>query len=427
MNKKIIILLAIVPALLHAKDISHFYRATPFFGEARFEQKGLTTFDLQCAYGTTEHARAKKCSNGVQPLWDMYGVSVMQQLGVGVPNKDLSNPLDLLLVQLELEPGRIVDSGCGMQEWATYSIGGRFRVIDAYANALYNITKHLFVEVDLPIRAFFFNETAFNDISPTDFITPNNTTPVWQAFKNSFDAILNRYNLSRENKTQVGCGDLSLAAGYTYSYQETTVLDFVDLTFKLGVLTPTGKKRNEDHIFSLAMGNNGHFGFQGSFDIGFGAYEWLTIGLHMDGIGFLDRTACVRIKTGPKQSGMIYLAKEKSRLSRGTIVNGGAYLKADHIARGLSVTVGYSGTQQNSCTVTPCNSNFSASVASSNESLQSWRMHVIQSSIEYDFSKKESMCGFNLSFFYNAQVGGLRVFKTNMIGGECGFNGIWKF
>lgn len=428
MKKKIIItVLTIIPNLLHTKDISHFFRATPFFGEARFEQKGLTTFDIQCAYGTTKHARVNQRSTSYQPLWDIYGLSNMQQLGVGVPNKDLSNPLDLLLMQLELEPGRTVDTGCGIEEWATYSIDGRFRVIDAYASTVYNITKHFFLEVDLPIRAFFFNETNFNDISPTDSITPNNNTPVWQAFKLSFDAILKRYNLSRENNTQIGCGDLSVAAGYTYSYQETTVLDFVDLTFKIGILAPTGKKRNEDHIFSLAMGNNGHVGFQGSFDIGFGAYEWLTMGAHIDGVGFLDRTACVRIKTGPEQTGMVYLAKEKSDLQRGTILNGGVYLKADHVAKGLSATVGYCMTQQNSSSVVPCNSNFSPTVASSNHSLQGWRMHTIQTSIEYDFSKKESMKGFYLSFFYNAQVGGVRTFKTNMAGGECGFNGIWAF
>lgn len=426
MTKKIIIFITAIPFLLHAHDISHFFRATPLFQEARLEHKGLTTFTIDCAYGAAKHAHVEHCTKS-ENLWDIYGLSNMHELGVGVPNKDLTNPLDLLLIQLELEPGRVVYNECNTQQWGAYSIAGKFRVVDASLFAAYNITRNFFIEAYLPIRAFFFKTPCFQDVSPVDTITPNSNTPVWQAFQLSFDAILDRYNLDRDIDSEWGIGDLSCMIGYTYSYQNTTLLDFVDLTFKVGIITPTGKKRNEDKIFSLALGNNGHIGFEGSFDTAFGVYEWLTIGTHINAIGFLDRKACIRIKTGARQTGMIYLAKEESKIHRGTIIDAGVYLKADHVVYGLSGLVGYSFTQQNSSTVSPCNAAFSAGVASDNEQLKRWKMHTIHSKIEYDFSKKQWNYGPSVALFYNKIIGGRRIFKTDMFGTELGLNCTWAF
>lgn len=412
--------------MLHAHDISHFFRATPLFEQARLEHKGLTTFTIDCAYGATKDAESEKCSHN-KTIWDVYGLSNMHELGVGVPHKDLSNPLDLLLIQLELEPGRTVQDDCRTQQWAAYSVAGKFKTIDASLFAAYNITKCFFIEAHLPIRAFFFGSPCFNDVSPVDTITPNNNTPIWQAFNLSFDAILERYDLNRRASSEWGIGDLSCMLGYTYSYQKNSILDFVDATFKCGIIAPTGKKRNENKIFSLAMGNNGHIGFEGSFDTAFGIYEWLTLGTHISAIGFLDRKACIRIKTGAQQSGIVYLAKEESRITRGTIIDTGTYIKADHIVYGLSAVIGYSFTQQNKSTVSPCNKNFSASIASDNESLKRWKMHTIHSVIEYDFSKKQWAYGPSVSLFYNKVIGGRRIFKTDMFGGECGLNCVWTF
>lgn len=426
MNKKIIVLITIIPYLLWGHDISHFFRATPLFELARLENKGLGTFKISSSYGSTKHAQPQDCNNS-QNLWNIYGLSNMHELGAGVPNKDLSNPLDLLLVQLELEPGRIENSGCETMQWAAYSIDGSFKTIDTAFFAAYNVTKSFFIEAHLPMRAFFFGTPCFQDISPVDTITPNIDSPLWQAFKLSFDAILERYNLCRSAGTEFGIGDLSCMLGYTHSHQDTTILDFVDLTFKVGIIAPTGKKRNENKLFSLAMGNNGHTGFEISFDTAFGVYEWLTIGTHINALGFLDRTAHIRIKTSPEQSGMIYLAKEKAKISRGAILNAGAYFKADHFVYGFSALLGYSFTQQNNSTVSPCNHMISAHIASDNEQLKRWKMHIIHSSIEYDFSRKQWRYGPSVSLFYNKIVGGRRIFKTDMFGAECGLNCIWKF
>lgn len=352
----------------------------------------------------------------------------MQQLGVGVPGKNLSNPLDFLLEQLELERSRIVHNACIFQEWATFSIHGRMRLIEAALSAYYNITNNFFVHANLPVRSFLVGCPSFVDLSPTDDITPNNKTPLWIAFQNSFDAILARYNLSKNPTNTTGVGDLSLYVGYTCNYQESKHLDFVDITLQIGVIAPTGKKKNQDEIFSFATGYDGHVGIGLLGDIGFGLYDWLTFGAHINVIGFFDRSDCIRIKTAPHQSGIIYLAKEQAKINRGTQINGGIYVKADHVAAGFSATLGYSFAQKNSDTVRPCDTTlFSSSIASSEGSRLSWKMHTINVNVEYDFSRKNWPVGPRVAFFYDAQVAGRRIFKTNMVGAAAGIDCILTF
>jgi hypothetical protein len=420
-SKIFIVLLSAAP--LFGLDEAFFYRATPLFEPTRIARRGLTTVDMSLSYGSTKHARPGKALERTVSTWDCWGLHVMQQLGVGVPGKNLSNPLDFLLEQLELERSRIVQQRCTFEEWATFAIDGRLRIVEAALSGYYSITDNFFVHANLPLRVFLVGCPCFIDRSPTDDITPNAQTPLWLAFQNSFDAILARYNLSREPSNTIGIGDLSLYAGFTCNYQESKHLDFVDITLQIGVIAPTGKKKNPDKLFSFATGYDGHVGIGMLGDIAFGFYDWLTFGAHINVIGFFDRSDCIRIKTAMHQSGIIYLAKEKAKIQRGTQINGGIYAKADHVAAGFSATLGYSFAQKNSDTVTPCNTTlFSSSIASSEGSRLSWKMHTIHLNAEYDFSRKSWPVGPRVALFYDAQVAGRRVLKTNMVGGAAGID-----
>jgi len=104
MNKKIVLIVAVIPLILRGYDTAHFFRATPFFEQARLEHKGLTTFDIRCGYGSTKHAYADNRCTKSHHLWDIYGFSDMHELGVGVPNKDLTNPLDCYSYSLRSSP-----------------------------------------------------------------------------------------------------------------------------------------------------------------------------------------------------------------------------------------------------------------------------------------------------------------------------------
>jgi hypothetical protein len=425
----------ILTGTLIAIDNAHFYRATNLFLEPRFERDMLTTFDITLGGGWTKHGRNK--DGKTVPLLDTFGLHNMHDLGVGVPEKDTNDIRDIILIQLARTPGRgSTETKCHKNEcfidpqFGFFSIGGKFSIIEANLFFLQNFDCcGLFTEVHLPVRRIKIDDICFKDISPVDMEFPNETTPIWQAFKSQFCDILRLYNLSADPVKETGIGDLSILLGWTSSNQETcVVLDFIDTTFRVGVLAPTGKQRNEDKVFSIPLGYNGHVGFPFAADIAFGLYEWLTFGVHADAIVFLPKTKKIRLKTAPDQSGLIKLAKGRTKIHRGILWNGGIYAEADHLCRGLSLLLGYTFSKQKRDRLTPCGPCFFDScVANTDETLDGFTMHTVHFWTEYDFTQDDACGGVRVALFYNKQVGGKHVFKTDVGGGAVGIDLTWGF
>jgi hypothetical protein len=415
--KKWPLLLVTSTCALLSVDNAHFYRANNLFQEPRFERALLNTLDISLGGGGTDKSR--NSHHHIVPLLDIYGPSNMHELGIGVPGKNLANQEDLTLVLLSHLPSR----NC----FATFSIHGHFQIIESNISLIQNASKGFFAQMYLPIRHLAIDNICFQDLSPTDDICPNINTPIWQTFLCLFDKILCTHGLSKECFKGTGVGDLSLLIGWALNHENTEILDYVDVTFKAGILLPTGKKKNEDKIFSLPFGYDGHFGVPLSADLGIGLYEWLTVGGHIDAIFFADITRKMRIKTGLFQSGLIKLAKAEVKISRGALWDAGLFIKADHIYRRLSLVCGYSFAQQNNDSVCPCDCCFDASIANTDEMLKGWNQSTIHFLVEYDFMKENARSGARVGAFFNWQISGKQVFKTNVGGGSIGFDVILNF
>ncbi len=408
-----IILLA---STIHTFDNVHFYRASYLFSEPRFQRNLLTSFDITIGGGSTDKSRDQ--NHDIVPLLNIFGLHSMHELGVNVPNKNLIDPRDITLTQLALTPAR--------DNFATFSIDGTFSIFEADFSYIQNTYRGIFLQAYLPVRKLQIKDIEFTDLSPTGIIFPNKDTPIWQAFLRQFDGILQKYELSREPTDRTGVGDLTFFVGWTHNYQETKTLDFVDMTLRFGVLCPTGKTKDEDEIFSLALGYNGHWGIPFVADLSLGLYDWLTLGTHLQTMFFAKRTTDVRMKTGPQQSGLIKLAKGLVEIDKGAIWNAGGYIKADHFVYGLSVILGYTFASQNRDHLCPCKPDiFIPSIVNSDEMLKGWKMHTINLFVEYDFTGPDSKFGPRIALLYNAQVGGKRVFKTNILGGNIGLDIAW--
>ncbi len=420
------LLIILVPSLF-AYDNAHFYRATNLFFEPRLERDYLSSFDFFFQAGSTR--KAHNSEHDTVPLLDIYGPSNMHELAIGVPCKDLSNPLDMIITQLALIPSRCVTSidACRTQSsFATFSIAGDFSILEGIFSFAQNLKRGFFIHFYFPIRRLKIANIRFCDISPTDDACPNINTPIWEIFKNNFDAILARYHLSRCPFQKASIGDMTFLLGWTHSFQQTEILDFVDTTFKLGFLIPSGDVRCEDEVFSLPFGYDGHWAFVIVGDLAFGAFDWLTMGLHFDTLIFASRTANFRLKTGEFQSGLFKLASGQAKRDRGALYEIGAYLKADHFVRGLSLIFGYSFVNKNHDEVTPCNlEEFTPAIVNSDQMLLSWKMHTLNFVLEYDFSSEKSIVGPRISLYYNLPVGGKRIFMTDIGGGNIGIDIAW--
>ena len=393
-----------------------FYRANYFFGEARFEKNWLSSIDFDLGGGSTKKGR--DLNHKKSKLLDIYGTYNMHVLGNGVPNKDLSTVEDAILEALSLVPGRTT--------FGHLSFCGKFQTFEGSLALTQNVKRGFFFELNVPFSYLKISDTSFKDLSPTDDIFPNINTVEWQAFLAAFDSILTKYNLSKDDTSSFGLSDIGFLFGWTQNYQDTEVLDFVDSTIKIGILAPTGKKKDETKVFSLDHGYEGHIGFPLSFDLGFGAYEWLTIGGHFEAILFLDTTKCLRMQTDVNQSGMIFLAEDEASIKRRANWEAGAYLKGDHVYKGLSFIFAYSYASQNKQKLDPKDCTiFSPDIVNENQMLKGFNMHTLNFIVEYDFTKEDRRVGPRISFFYNVQVAGQRTFDTNIGGGAIGLDINW--
>lgn len=423
----VLILICASTLPLQGYDNAHFYRATNFFLEPRLDRDYLTTVDLFFQSGST--TKGINRNHDIVRSFDIWGTHDMHELAVGVPCKDLSNPLDLIIQQLSLYPSRCTTSNDATKKqykFATYSICAGFSITELYLSFAQNFKKGFFALLYFPIRRMKVDDISFCDISPKDATCPNIDTPIWQTFKNNFCDILDRYCLSAEPISATNLGDISIDIGWTHSFQQTEVLDFVDTTFKFGILIPSGEQKNENQIFSLPSGYGGHTGFEMSADLAFGAFDWLTLGSHFDALVFANKTKDIRLKTGQAQSGIIKLAKGCAKVERGSQWMAGTYIKFDHFIRGLSLLCAYSFVNKGRDSVCPLDTEkFNVGIANGDEQLFGYKMSTINVQVEYDFSQENRVFGPRIAAYYNIVVGGKRVIETNIGGANVGLEFAW--
>lgn len=398
-------------------DNPHFFRANHFFGEPRLEKKALTSLDIYVFDGKTTISRNAygKHTN----LLDLYGPAKMLYLGSNVPDKDPNNPADLALINL----GAMAPCG----QFAQLSFGGKLNELDCIILATQNIAHGFFLQLHAPFRKIDIRGINHCELAPADDACQDNQTEVWNNFLLSFNDILQRYNLSLRNVHEHGIGDVSVYAGWTINYQDTKRLDYIDTAIKLGLITPTGRNRDENAVFSIPLGYNGHYGISPVCDLSIGAYGWLTVGAHVRGIFFNSKDQTIRMKTDVRQQGFLKLAQGKARVSPGAIAEAGLYGKADHLIRGLSIIIGYSYDYQARTHLAAQNNYvFPVAVINTDAMYGSWDMHTIHYALEYDFTKEHHVVGPRLSFYFDQQAGGSKVFNADMTGAGIGIDIAWN-
>ena len=397
---------------IYATIDMQFFRAQSFFTEPRLERPWLTSLAIEVTAGSTSTSRA---ANGEKvPLFDLYGTHRAQTIGLGIP-LDPNNPREKALIDLAQLPKR--------DNFATFSLTGRFAVTEALFSLWQNFSHGFFMHIFLPVRKLHIYTPQFNNLSPTDTLFPNNTTPEWRTFLLFFNAILRQYGIQTTKFKKTGTGDLYGLCGFTFNYEKTEMLDFIDITFESGVVFPTASAQNVNQIFPLPFGHN-HWGFPLSLTAALGAFEWLTLGLHTQVQIFSSRLQKVRIQTDSTQHGLIKLSKQSAVVNKGTQYTAGIYAKADHVIRGLSFALGYNFAHEQATTL---RGTFDTRIANSNDMRKPWTMHTIHVSAEYDFTKEYHRYGPHIGIIFNRIVSGKRILNTPMTGGTIGLDIAWDW
>lgn len=417
---------------------SFFYRTGPYDHEPRFERSWLSTAKINVMGGGTKKGWQADNAIGANGstlvstdtghqgsstnVLNIYGWQNFQFLGANIVTNPAASIYDANLAVLDQLPTN------GTFGYVQYS--GKFSYVEADIYLAQNFTHGFFADLNIPIIKTDIDNVAFTDMSPaTGF--PNVNDANWQFLLNptNLAATLAEYNLTASDYSKAGVGDIVLNLGWTMNKEDLAdSVDFLDMTIKVGVNIPSGFKQNTEQAFSIAAGYNKHVGIPVVFDAALGFFEWFTLGAHVQGTFFANKTQLTRMKTSLAQNGWIKLGVGEAKQDMGNLFEAGALVKADHFWKGLSLAFGYLYAHQGKTTLTPENTNlFPVAIVNTDEMLQSWHSHGISVRVEYDFAKEGKRFNPNIGVYYAQPVAGKRVFKTMTGGGYLGVNVAWDF
>lgn len=361
--------------------------------------------------------------NGVSTnVLNMFGWQNFQFLGANIASNPGTSIYDANLAVLDQLPLN------GTFGYVQYS--GKFDYIEGDIYLAQNLCHGFFLDMLIPIIRTGVTNVKFVDKSTyTGF--PNANNPNWEFLLTpaNLEATLAEYSLTASDYHHSGIGDIVIDAGWTYNKEDLSDhVDFLDVTIKVGVNIPSGFKQNTSQAFSVAAGYNKHVGAPIQFDAAIGFFEWLALGAHVGGTFFGSKTQLTRMQTSLKQNGYIKLGLGEAKSSIGNIFDAGAYIKADHIAKGFSLSFGYLYAHQGATTLTPVNTVlFPTAIVNADSMLQAWHSHQISVQADYDFAKEGRRYNPNIGIFYSQPVAGKNVFKTMTGGGYVGLNVAWDF
>ncbi len=407
MNRYILALCLLSISAAQGFNRSLFFRTSSFWGEPRFVKPWLSTMDVQ-VLGGSNHRSRDGCGDRTN-LFTLYGCENVNALSKASVNEFGGKPLVL--------PGD--------PEFITFKAVAD--VFEADINWYQNFCYGFFTQFHLPALAVRICPSGFIDPECCDDLH-SRYHPVWEQPVEELDPFLSQFNINTCTPTEGGLSDSTLFLGWSYSYEDTCYLDFIDTTIKTGVLFPTGKKRNPDELFSIPFGYNGFYAIPLSWDISIGAFDWLTFGFHADTLFFIKRTKCLRMRTPDEAtSGIIVLGQGLAEVKHGTVWRMGTYIKADHFFGGLSFLLAFAYEQKNKSIVTPCDDQFDPCQVNEDPRFNKWARSLTHIQLEYDFAKEDSCVGTRFGLFYDHEMTGLRTFNINPFGGFLGVDVAWVY
>ncbi len=248
-----------------------------------------------------------------------------------------------------------------------------FSILSTTISMTQNLTDGFFVQANLPIKTY-------------SFLIDNSA--LIQNTQHGNKAITHCLN-------QTGIGDLTMLFGFTRSTITTKQADFFDYTIQIGILAPTGKKKDPFIINSIPLGYDGKTAMLATIIGAIGYFEWLTVGIFNQGIFFITQDP-----TGP----LIHIAP---------------YILADHFIRGLSFGIASSYIQQFG---TPSKKRPAFLQNHTNNPWQALTVHLFA---EYEFTQENWKVGPRIGMGYHTIIKGKSIFRTKNSSILFGMDLIW--
>jgi hypothetical protein len=421
-HSALFVALLLTPMAAFGLNTKFNHRAGNSIHETRYERNCLSTLKLEVMGGRA--TQAYDSNKNTVNLLDLYGLNKVGALGQGEIGNPGSSLYNFDLANLITLGGAAVPGGLGLK------YAGKLTHFEANLYWAQNFCDGWFVEFNLPVKKIEVKDVVATDGTTTAGLASlaAGGTVVWERVKANLTETLTAYNLSDAATSKSGIGDIWLGAGWTYNNDEIENLDFLDTTIRFGLSVPSSSKRDENKAFEIALGHDNHTALGASFDLALGFYDWVTFGAHVGGLFFFKKTQELRMHTATGQNGFFKLQKGNAERDMGNMWDAGAFLKADHIFKGVSLAFGYNYVDKGDDTLTPENlTRFSSAAANEDPMLEGWSSHNITVALEYDMAEEGRKFNPNFSVFYSRPLKGKYIYKTDVGGGSVGVNVTWDY
>lgn len=196
---------------------------------------------------------------------------------------------------------------------------------------------------------------------------------------------IGNFNL-RDGWRRTGVGDLAALFWWVRDYPQIKPrLKNVEVGLRLGLIFPTGKRRDEDKLLALPFGDDAGMGFLfgGTLELGVG--EYVNIGIDGEFRHLFGNTRERRIRVDPAQTDLLFLTKIPVFREPGFRQHYTIYFELERFAGGLSFTGAYQHTRHGDDKFFLDSDRFEPRIANSAENLDEWTTHDIVFKLSYDF------------------------------------------
>lgn len=189
------------------------------------------------------------------------------------------------------------------------------------------------------------------------------------------------------NWKRIGPGDLLSMVTWQKTYpQYRPMLKNVALNGRLGLLLPTGKRKDEDKVFAFPFGYDGAVGllFGGGLDAQLGDY--FKVGFDVQLLHLFGNTRERRIKTDVSQTAILLLEKTAAYKDFGMYQRFNLYFEFYHFLKETSLLVGYEFNKHGDDVLSLNCLQFASEVANSTATIKDWTGHLIVLDLKHNFS-----------------------------------------
>lgn len=432
-----IITLSLCISLLSALDLPQFYRAALFQGDTHESFKdGATHVGFRYAEGSTNEAY--NVHENKTHLFNGHGPFDLRMLAI-----NMENIKNYPKTEKYLEEGGTDNANITKFTYGNMAFKGHFKTTEYDLSFQQNITSGLYFYAYLPIRKLVLEQidhtsavTACSDCDEHEklatFVTDN------------LDNILAEHCITplktKFDKTAVGDPIIALGWHGEKDFDSNELITKARGSIQAGLLLPLGKKRDENAIFSLPFGYNGHWGFNLRLHGQANVFKHIGLGVNAGITVLLKETRDLRMTTSDVQNGWIKLSKGHATVDQGSVWDAGVYAKIDQPFGGFSALVSYAFTQQERTWLHVKDDCFLKTVladkkiphkeyvVNSDKTLQKWYQHVIHAVAQYDFkAHTDSTFAPYLEFSYSCPLTGRYIFDTDMLAGTAELCVRWSF